>query len=458
MIAGVAFAAAGAIVGCGSDDSTSESNANDQAAETKLPASAKEAAAEAARQFAGGEELGGKVDLFGVVTGPQGEAIEASLKPFEDATGINVSYQATFSQQSILQTRVQAGNPPDLVLSAYPVQLIELAEQGKLIALDDVLSMESIRERHPEALLDLGTVDGKLYAYFPIVNYHGLVWFNPASYDGPNPPETWDELASWVDAAAAEGKPSWCLGIESGAATGWPAANEVLQMLFLRRYGPELTTQWIEGELPWTSEQVRWAWETFGSIFTDPEKVAGGPTQVATTNFLQAGNGMFAQPPTCSLLPQGQWYGGYALGSVKGAKDAGIEYFSFPSIEDEYADYRMVDGNQVAMLKDTPQGRALVQYMASTEFATLLAKSGQFTVPDAGVPADAYPTPLQRQQAEELVKSEEAKAATILLPSALFPVPVVEQQNKNLASYLQHPDQLDELLENLDAVAQEAAR
>ena len=445
-------------VGCGSgDDSATGSTEGKQAAEERLPADVKKAAAAAALKLTNGERLGGKVDLFGVVTGPQGDAIEASLKPFEEATGIDVNYQATFSQQSILQTRVQAGNPPDLVLSAYPVQLIDLAEQGRLIPLDDVLDMPSVTERFPRALLDLGTVEGELYAYFPIVNYHGLVWYNPAAYDGPQRPQTWDELESWVDTSAADGKPAWCLGIESGPATGWPAANEVLEMLFLRRYGPELTTQWVEGTLPWTSEEVRWAWEAFGDTFTDPRKVAGGPVKVATTNFLQAGNGMFTKPSTCSLLPQGQWYGGYALSAVRGAREDGVEYFAFPSITEEYADHRMVDGNQVAMLKDTPQGRAVVQYMASTEFATLLAKSGQFTVPDANVPAKAYPTPLQRKQAEDLVKSAAAKESTILLPSALFPVPVVEQLNKNLTSYLQHPDRLDDYLSDLDEVAQKAS-
>jgi Spermidine/putrescine-binding periplasmic protein len=107
------------------------------------------AATKAATKIAHGKKLGGSVDFLGVVTGGPADALTAALKPFEDATGVKVDYEATFSQQSILQTRIQAGNPPDVVFSSYPVQLQQLARQHKLVPLNGVVDMKAMRRSTP---------------------------------------------------------------------------------------------------------------------------------------------------------------------------------------------------------------------------------------------------------------------------------------------------------------------
>jgi alpha-glucoside transport system substrate-binding protein len=416
----------------------------------KLPPASAAAAAKAALRITHGKRIGGRADFLGVVTGGPADALTAALKPFEDATGVKVDYEATFSQQSILQTRIQAGNPPDVVFSSYPIQLKQLARQRKLVPLNSVVDMASLAKQYPKALLDLGTVNGKLYAYFSIVNYHGLIWFNPNKYTGPRK-GTWAQLTSWARDMAARGRTPWCLGIESGAATGWPAANELVNALFVRKYGAKLAAQWEQGKLKWTSPQVRWAWQAFGSIFTNPKMVAGGAASIASTNFLAAGNGLFSTPATCFLLAQEQWYGQFAPFLVPGVKATDVAYFPFPSITPKYRDLQMVDGNQVALLRNRAQGRALVAYMATPEFEALLAESGQFLVPNAKVSYNVYPTPLGRNVAKVLV-SAKARKATIMVPSVLFPVPVTNEFFKNLTAYIQSPDQLDSLLRDMDSV------
>jgi alpha-glucoside transport system substrate-binding protein len=416
-----------------------------------LPGPSVAAAQRAARAIAGGKKIGGEVDLLGVVTGAPGDALLAALKPFETATGVKVSYEATFSQQSILQTRIQAGNPPDAVFSSYPAQLLQLAKKNKLVPLNNVVDLRAVRSQYPKPLLDLGTVNGKLYAYFSIVNYHALLWHNPTKYTGPKNP-TWAQLTAWTKTSAQQGRPPWCLGIESGAATGWPAANEILVPLFVRRYGPQLATRWVQGKLAWSSPQVRWAWRTMGAIFTDPKLVTGGAAAVASTNFLAAGNGMFTNPPTCYLLSQAQWYGSYVPAAVQGATAADVSYFRFPSITPAFKNVQTVDGNQVALLRNRAQGRALAAYMATPEFETLLAQTGQFFVPNAKVSHNVYPTSLARRLAKQLVSSKAAKQNTIVLPTVLFPVPVTDAFFKNLSSYLQNPSQLDTYLRAMDAV------
>ena len=419
--------------------------------EPTLPPAAVAAATRAARTIVHGKKLGGSVDFLGVVTGGPADALTAALKPFESAADVDVKYEATFSQQSILQTRIQAGNPPDVVFSAYPRQLVNLAKAGKLVPLNNVVNMQAVRKQYPKPLLDLGSVGGKLYAYFSIVNYHALVWFNTTKYTGPRAP-TWAQLQAWTKRSAQQGRPPWCLGIESGAATGWPVANELLDALFVRRYGPKLAAQWEAGKLKWTSPQVRWAWRQVGAIFTDPKMVTGGAPAVASTNFLAAGNGMFTSPPSCYLLSQAQWYGSFAAAAVQGASASSVGYFRFPSIAPAFKNLQMVDGNQIALLRNRAQARALVAYMATPQFATLLAASGQFFVPNTAVPTSIYPTPAARGLVQRLVKSKAAKSSTILLPSVMFKVPVTNQFFKDLTSYLQNPDKLDTYLKDMDAV------
>lgn len=422
-------------------------------ADVSFPPASVAAATKAALRITHGKKLGGGADFLGVVTGGPADALTAALKPFEDATGVKVNYEATFSQQSILQTRIQAGNPPDVIFSSYPIQVRQLARAGKLVPLDGVVDATAVKKQYPKPLLDLGTVNGKLYAYFSIVNYHGLIWFNPNKYTGPRHP-TWAQLTGWAQGMAAQGRTPWCLGIESGAATGWPAANELVDALFVRRYGPAMATLWEQGKLKWTSPQVRWAWQAFGAIATNPKMVAGGAAAIASTNFLAAGNGLFSTPASCFLLAQEQWYGGVAPYLVQGVKPSDVAYFPFPSITKKYAHQQLVDGNQIALLRNRAQGKALVAYMATPEFETLLAESGQFLVPDAKVSHNVYPTPLARNTAKVLVESKSAKAATIMVPSVLFPVPVTNEFFKDLTTYIQNPGQLDSLLRDMDSVVQ----
>ena len=94
----------------------------------------------------------------------------------------------------------------------------------------------------------------------------------------------------------------------------------------------------------------------------------------------------------------------------------------------------------------------MAAYMATPQFAALLAASGQFFVPNAAVPTSIYPTPSARALVQRLVKSKAAKSGTILLPSVMFKVPVTNQFFKDLTGYMQNPDKLDTYLKDMDAV------
>ena len=60
----------------------------------------------------------------------------------------------------------------------------------------------------------------------------GLVPESPAfEAAGYEIPETWDELLELTQTIADDGDTAWCIGIESGAATGWTATDWTEEMM-----------------------------------------------------------------------------------------------------------------------------------------------------------------------------------------------------------------------------------
>ncbi len=66
-------------------------------------------------------------------------------------------------------------------------------------------------------------------------------------------PTTWDELIALSDAIVADGDAPWCIGIESGVATGW-VATDWIEALMLRTTDASNYDAWVAGDLPFSSD------------------------------------------------------------------------------------------------------------------------------------------------------------------------------------------------------------
>ena len=86
-----------------------------------------------------------------------------------------------------------------------------------------------------------------------------------------------------------------------------------------------------------------------------------GPTAAAAASFLNGGDGLFTDPPSCFLHQQASFYGGIAMGNFPDvAPIEGIDFFPFPDVDPAYAGLRQISGEMVGLFNDTPQARALV--------------------------------------------------------------------------------------------------
>lgn len=313
---------AAALVLSGCSNSPAEEPANDPASN---------AARAAALDAAGGEEIGGTVSMLGLLGGEELDAFLSVLKPFEEATGVEVQYEGTRDFAAVLQTRVEGGNPPDVVETPAIGEMSAFAEDGTLVDLRDVVGKDVLDANFAGSLQETASLDGKVFGIYSTANLGGLIWYDPATYEGPTDPASWDELQAWAQQEADDGRTPWCVGLESGAASGWPAADFIDEIL-LRQAGPEFHQRWAAGEEPWTSPEVRAAFETYGETVADG-MVYGGTTTVLSTNFAEAANPIFTDPPACSILQQATFMGGIITDSLPDLEPGTtLDFFPVPGL------------------------------------------------------------------------------------------------------------------------------
>jgi len=437
------------LTACGSDGGT------DTTRET-LPAqeeSAVSAARRAAEEAAGGQRIGGTLNLLGVLSGPQLDAYLSSFAPFEEATGIDLRYEGTRDVNAVLQTRIAGGNPPDLVSNPSAGQMRALAAEGRLVALDDKIDLAAARRDFPGGLLDLATVNGRLYGLFYNSAVNNLVWYDPKHYDGPEPAATLQQLDAYAAELAGQGRAPYCAGLESGAASGWPGAGWVEQLV-LTQSGPAAFDRWVQGQLPWTSPEVRQAFQTFGAVVTDPKMVAGGPTAVLTTSFDKSPQGLVARRPACYLHVQADFLGNLLAASVPGVKPmTDIDFYPFPAAAPGQERALITSGEMLGAFRDTPQTRAFMKYVASPAFGPMVAGTGQWIGANKQTRLTAYTTPLSRKAAEVYA------GATTVRYTAQNSMPLAVNQAflKAVLGYVKDPGSLDAQLARVDEARRSAA-
>ncbi|HEY8497409.1 MAG TPA: ABC transporter substrate-binding protein [Limnochordales bacterium] len=394
------------------------------------------------------------VTVMGTWGGQELEAFRKVLEPFEAATGIRVDFTGTRDLVAVLTTRVQAGNPPDIALLPNPGFVSEMARDGHLVPLDNVLDMNQLRQDYAQTWLDLGSYNGRLYAIFLSADLKSLVWYNPKEFAarGYEIPTTWDELMALTRRIAAEGGKPWAIGLESGAASGWPGTDWIEDIL-LRIAGPEVYDQWVRHEIPWTHPAVKRAFEIFGEIVRNNDFVYGGTTYALATNFGDAPRELFTNPPNAFLHRQATFIQSFILQHYPDlVPGEDFAFFALPPIDPQFGTPAMGAGDIVGMMRDTPEARALMRYLASPGAQQIwVSELGKLSA-NQRVNPNAYPDALTRAAAEILVNADVFRFdGSDLMPAAVGSGAFWE----GILMYVGGED-LDSVLEYIESVAQDA--
>ncbi len=393
-----------------------------------------------------GEFEGAKVSVFGVWVDEDRRSFDAAMAPFEEQTGIDVEFEGSSDFETLIQVRVEGGDPPDIAVFPQPGLMANLSQRDFILDHSEFLDTEQLSEDFIPSWIDLATVDGKLSGVWYRASTKSLVWYAIAPFDaaGYTVPETWEELEALQEEMVANSHTPWCIGIESSGATGWVATDWVEDIL-LRTAGPDVYDQWVEHDVLFSDPPVKEAVETMGEIWLNPDYVLGGNVGIITTPVGDSPIPMFDEEPGCYLHRQAGWVTAFFPEDVDAATDTA--FFYFPPIDPEQGKPVLGAGDIASAMVDRPEVRAVMQYLATAESAQGWIERGGFISPHNGVPLDWYPNELDRQQAEIM------QEATVFRFDASDQMPGEVGAGSFWSGMVDYTngDDLDSVLERIDA-------
>jgi alpha-glucoside transport system substrate-binding protein len=389
---------------------------------------------------------GTTVTVIGTWSGSEQTAFLAMVKPWEDQTGNKVAYTGTRDIDAVLTTGVAAGTLPDLAGLPGPGQMAQYAKAGALQDLSTVLDVTTYKAETAAPLVSLGTVNNTLVGVFIKTSIKGLIWYDPKVNDfSASPPATWDALQSAITANASKAASPWCLGIESGAASGWPGTDWI-EDLVLREAGPDVYNNWWQGKVKWTDPAIMKAFQDFGQVVATSY---GGANTIATTNFANAGDPLFKTPAGCLFLHQASFITG--LGAFKTAK-SGTDYnfFPFPDINTQFTGAVEGAGDLFGMFHNTPAAASLMKYLVTAPAQDVWVKIGGAI--SANKNATDYPDDISKRSAALLAGAK----IFVFDASDLMPAAMNQAFEDAVVKYVKSPDQLSTILTALDATQKDA--
>lgn len=302
-----------------------------------------------------GAKSGDTISMLYQWSGVEEAALNQVLQPLLDACGIVLKPEST-RDQALLDTRVQAGTPPDVAFWQV-AQLVQYKD--KLKTMD---SLGADASSYGDFFVAPMTIDGKWLGLPIKADVKSIIWYSPANFEtlGYKVPTTWDELDALVEKMAADGNTPWSMGFESGDATGW-TGTDFIQDILLVQQGPDFVNGILDGSVSYDDPGVKQAYETYGKWAMSDKYTVGGAQGTLSTPFLEAIYKPFADPPEAMMVKQSGFAGGEIAKQFPNLKQgADYDFFVVPGIQG-------LQGSVEPMMAfaDTPAVRALVKYLSS---------------------------------------------------------------------------------------------
>jgi alpha-glucoside transport system substrate-binding protein len=400
---------------------------------------------------------GGKptsVDLIATWGDGELDSFHAAVAPFTHQTGIKVNVESTRDVNATLTTRIQGNNLPDIAILPNPGKMQQLAQQGHLVALNDLVDVSQITSQYDSKWIDLGSYNGKLYAILYKAANKGTIWYNPSKFQsgGYAIPATWGDLINVSKKIAGSGKYPWSIGVSAGAASGWAAADWIDQ-IFLANSGPALYDQWVAHKIPWTHPAVKDAFQMFGQIVTGTHYINGAPQSILATDPQTSCYAPFTNPPGAYMVYLGDFAAGFITGQFSGIKPGtGFSFFPFPTINAQYQGAVTGGADLVTALRNNSAVKQLVQYLATAQPQEIWLKRGGFTSVNKSIDLTTYPDPVSKASAQQLASAPIFRfGADDLMPSQ-----VEDAYWKGILTYIGDPTQLNNALTSIESAAAQA--
>jgi alpha-glucoside transport system substrate-binding protein len=337
--------------------------------------------------------------------GDQTQGFKDALEPYAKANGLTIKYTQSDSFDTQIRTRQQGNNLPDIALFPQPGLLkdIQKRAQGKMVELDSILDIPKIKDSMVPGIVDAAAVGGKTYGVPVSMNVKSLVFYPKKAFEakGYAAPKTLAELTALADKIKADGTAPWCVGLESGAATGWPGTDWI-EELVLKQLGPDKYDQWVAGELDFSSPEVKGVFQTYEKLILTEGQTLGGRKSIVSTAFQTAANPMFENPPKCFLHRQGNFVTqkGFFPDAVWSQLEANVGVFPFP--KDRFDTVLGGGDLAAAFTKDANVVKVMKEMTENPKFGEVWASEGDrgFLSPHKSFDVSKYANSLTRGIAE----------------------------------------------------------
>ena len=344
-----------------------------------------------------------EVTIFGGFGGGQAEGFQAELTAFGAANGIKITYTTLASYDTDIRVKVKAGQAPNIGMWPQPGGLLEYS--SVLEPIDGLKSVDlaAIKKTLVPGWANLATKGGKTYGLPVSANVKSLVWYNPANFKaaGLTVPKTDADLTKLADTIKSKklGYP-WCIGIESGGATGW-AATDWMEEYVLRYGGEAQYTAWWKGKLAWSSPTVQKAAKKFADVALTAGNVNGGGKAIAATNFGTTA-ALFAKDKNkCFMMRQGSFITDFFPDAIKAEYKANnftnVGVFKLPAPAGT-TDAVLGGGDLAAAFDDKAATQKVLNFILSDKLGqgAMLSKYPSYLSAHKTFPSAGYSNPITK--------------------------------------------------------------
>jgi alpha-glucoside transport system substrate-binding protein len=312
----------------------------------------------------------------------------AVLGVFSKFTHVPVAYrQAQTDIDKSLTSDANQHQLPDVAILPSPGLLPKLLDLH-VVPLDPETA-SYVSANYDQVWRDAATVDGRLYGVFFKATDKSVVWYNRDVFAraGVGLPATWNDMVGDANRVAATGAPAFVIGAspESGyVLTDW------FENVYLSEAGPAMYDQLARHQIGWTDESVKRALRTVAQVWAQPVLLRHGTDWALSTKFDDSVTSFAREAPAAGMLYEGDFVeSGLADAVPQPAKTFGL--FPFPPAGATQGGV-IVGGDMAVLLRDSPEGRTLMRYLASPESAMPWIQAGAgFYSPNRQVPLWVYP-------------------------------------------------------------------
>ena len=366
----------------------------------------------------GDKPFDGKVvTIFSSIRDVEADRLETAWAPFEEATGIDIQHEGSATFEDDLKVRVEGGNAPDLAFVPQPGLLKTLVGSGQVVALSDLQA--DVEANDLAGWVEIGSVDGTFYAPPFGTNIKSLVWYSPSAFAeaGYEIPTTWQELIDLSDKIVTDGGTPWCVGVESGGATGWTLTDWVEDFV-LRDAGADVYDQWVAHEIAFNDPKIVAAIDKVGDIVKNEDYVLNGVQSIPSTSFQEAGLPLL--DGECFMHRQANFYGNQFPEDTTKGPEGDINAFYLPTIEASDPKVMLGGGEVITAFSDKPEVAAVAKYLTSAEYADSRLALGNWLTPNTKADISLITDPLEMIFAELLVSSDVFRFdGSDMMPSAV---------------------------------------